>query len=227
MQLLDEIPMIWAICVMCYTNYELIESIENIEASCKTPKSSLKKNIVFAILAGLSIVITYLYMFQLTNPIFHEMCYASIYITVIFQSAFIVRRLRLSPRLYLLSVGYIAIGFFLWNADNHFCAYLTRYRSFIDTYMFDTSRNTSVGANVFNFVLILLQAVSQLHSWWHLFAGFSAYLGIINTMNVLESTHLLANPQNTKPSKARPIRSDYFNLIYNLNPDCLKQKETV
>jgi dihydroceramidase len=231
MQLLDEIPMIWAISTMCYANYELIETINSLTVTTMTRQDMERRrrrnHLVLVALVSLSIAITYLYMFHLTNPIFHEICYAIIHITVIAQSTIIVRKLRISPRLYLVSVVYIAIGFTLWNIDNQFCWLLKRYRASIDASLPKASSITALAINV---GLIMARATSELHSWWHLFAGYSAYLGIINTVNILERTTLVAqqqqqtegNTNNTVASKltrsaVRPIKSSFFNLIYNLN----------
>ena len=58
------------------------------------------------------------------------------------------------------------VGFILWNIDNMYCSKITDLR---EKYL-----NPSVG--VFQY----LSPFTQLHGWWHLFAGYATYLHIIN-----------------------------------------------
>ena len=54
-------------------------------------------------------------------------------------------------------------GFFLWNIDNIFCGNLT-----------------SIRTDFLAPKLSVLSPLTQLHGWWHLFAGYATYLHIIS-----------------------------------------------
>ena len=58
------------------------------------------------------------------------------------------------------------LGFILWNIDNVYCSKITDLR--------EIQLNSSVG--FFKY----FSPLTQLHGWWHLFAGYATYLHIIN-----------------------------------------------
>lgn len=61
-------------------------------------------------------------------------------------------------RWFVLSLVMYLVGFCVWNVDNVFCANLRESRAHLPG---------------------LLSPITQLHSWWHFFAGYASYLSIL------------------------------------------------
>jgi hypothetical protein len=62
------------------------------------------------------------------SPVFHETAYAFMVLVLIIQSVVLIRRLKVSSRVYATSVVYYALGFLFWNLDNNFCETLKSIR---------------------------------------------------------------------------------------------------
>lgn len=61
-------------------------------------------------------------------------------------------------RWFILSIGMYFVGFCVWNVDNMFCSNLRDTREQLPS---------------------LLSPLTQLHAWWHCFAGYGSYLSIL------------------------------------------------
>jgi len=68
---------------------------------------------------------------------------------------------KADKRLYWSTIIMSTVGFILWNIDNHLCSNLQTLRR-------------QVLSNSF-----LLTPVTQLHAWWHFFAGYGAFLLVV------------------------------------------------
>ncbi|KAI8081392.1 ceramidase [Halteromyces radiatus] len=149
MQLLDELPMIYVGCIMVYFSVEVY--------------SKAKYGISLVLfLMGYSAFVTYSYLI-INDPVFHQVAYALLVITIVFRSVYIVRHLdrttyqyehpRLVRLLKLAAAGFI-LAFGIWNVDNQFCSYLRHFRTTVP---------------------YALGALSQLHGWWHIGTSLGVY----------------------------------------------------
>ena len=187
-------------------------------------------------------------MFYLTNPVFHEIAYGIQVFTIVVENIYLIRKLKLSPRLYIISFGYYLTGFLLCNIDNNMCNYLKAYRSKINGYIkiVDDTFGTRlffgpIIAKILNSILIFLKSFSEFHSIWHLLTGYGAYLTILFLLNAyyehqlvkrfkrLESTESFQNLENaakeklkSQSSHKRPVVGKFFNFAYDLNHSYIK-----
>lgn len=95
-----------------------------------------------------------------SNPLVMEYMYAVLMFILLAQSAYIVHR-DYDPsclKMFLLGTAMYGVAFLIWNIDNHFCHHLQDFRA---------RTSSSVGA------------LSQLHAWWHILAGYATYLHIL------------------------------------------------
>jgi dihydroceramidase len=91
-------------------------------------------------------------------------------------------------------MGLYVFGFILWNIDNAFCLNLREFR-----------RSQP-----------LLGHVTQLHSWWHIFAGLGTYLHI-----VLSSRVRMEYLQNKTRIDVRMMMHTFYNLRVMLLCACV------
>ncbi|CAH1780987.1 unnamed protein product [Owenia fusiformis] len=104
------------------------------------------------------VAVTAIYIFN-KNPVFHEAAYGLMVFTLIYLSRRIMRVTNGSKSwLCFASLVIYATGFVLWNLDHMFC----------DKVM-----------SVRNSVPHGLRPVTQLHAWWHLFAGLGTHTSIV------------------------------------------------
>ncbi|KAJ1970792.1 alkaline ceramidase ydc1, partial [Dimargaris xerosporica] len=159
MQLLDELPMIYCTCVCIY-------SVIEIE---KTPRYG--KALPLGLLAY-SALVTAIYLYN-RNPVFHQVSYGLEVAVIVFRNAYLLSQIPATTvsrggqsvktalkRLYFQAAATFLFGFFLWNIDNIYCAQLRHLRSLL---------------------AVPLDAVLQLHGWWHVFTALGCYLCITNT----------------------------------------------
>ncbi|KAJ2159219.1 alkaline ceramidase ydc1 [Coemansia sp. RSA 552] len=161
-QLLDELPMLY---VCAITFYLMVEIHKDVKFGAKFP----------VILGMFQLAITVTYLFWVQNPIFHQAAFA---LTAIGSMFFGFKRLQaLSPsretqrtfnRLMLLGNLGMWGGFFVWNLDNIFCQQLRSYRTYLGT---------------------PLDAVLQLHGWWHILTAYGSTSLILWT-HMLHLAHL-------------------------------------
>ena len=245
MQLLDEIPMLWGSCLLIYGNYDLISLINK-----QTKMTKIYKYLVLFLDVGFVLIATYVYIYYLTNPVFHEICYGLQVLVIVIENVYIIKKLNLSPRLYALSFGYYLFGFLLWNIDNQMCSHLKGLRHRIDFYIeifYNQSTKTmifsSIVLKIVNLILIILKSFTELHAMWHLFTGYGAYLTnlclldafyenlIIKRLNKLSTTDSFKSLDNDfkqkmefKSKKSRPVITKLLNIIYGLNNDFVNSK---
>ena len=229
MQLLDELPMIYASGILIYSNYDLI--VSNYHFSSLTPSknpSFLKRmltsrKVVASFIAIYCLVVTYVYLLVWKDPMFHEVAYSLMVVAIIMENVILIKTLKSSKRLYLVSFVYYAFGFFLWNLDNKFCSNLKTYRSSIE-HLFGvdpSSSGGSIGAVLLNTVAVLLKSVFEFHSLWHIFTGYATYMTILFLTDVHYQFHLKKNNQMHREN-VRPVDSKLYNMYYYLSNNLIK-----
>ncbi|ORZ00597.1 alkaline phytoceramidase [Syncephalastrum racemosum] len=152
MQLLDELPMIYAGCVMVWHIFEVY--------SIRQYGVLLPIFLVFY-----SAFVTYSYLI-IKNPVYHQVCYGILVFTVVFRSVYLVRTLpnaliyekKTMTRLLWISASSFGGAFVVWNIDNQFCDPLHNLRA-------------AVG--------MPLGALSELHGWWHIGTGIGVYYFVV------------------------------------------------
>lgn len=146
MQLLDELPMMFATCIFIYCIAEVKSG----------PNAA--NYVLMLVLFLYSAAFTAIYAVW-TNPLVHEFMYGVLVFILIAQCGYLVYTEPLANCRQLFGIGTFmyALAFTIWNIDNHFCPALQEFRA------------GNPG----------LAAVSQLHAWWHLLAGYSTYIHIV------------------------------------------------
>jgi len=164
MQLMDELPMLFTVCVLTYIIFEA------------RPNSKHDRALgIFLTLDAVLVTIIYLWWKQ---PIFFQAAYA-IHIALIFlRGLSLYLELKKSPekhilqRLFSYGWGMHAAAIVLWNIDNHFCGDLRVARQ-------------GLGDN-FSWLL-------QLHGWWHVLTGIGSYAHILGNqwlrLMMLDQSH--------------------------------------
>ena len=150
-QLLDELPMLFGAANSMLVSF-------NIPKNHKVSTSLLVNAICISACV--------LYIVN-DNPVFHEVVFGLFILGSFFIGLFQTRKLnkkkltlrnRYSPAYIMKRTGfYAALGFALWNLDNHFCDNLIWVRSYIP-FPFD--------------------GLFQLHAWWHWFTSLAAVYAI-------------------------------------------------
>ncbi len=245
MQLLDEIPMLFGSALLIYGNYDIISMIKK-----QTNMTKIYRYIVLIFDVAFVLIATYIYIYYLTNPVFHEICYGLQVLVIVIENVYIIKKLKMSPRLYGLSFGYYIFGFLLWNIDNQMCSQLKDFRHKIDFYIqiFNNQSNEtiflgSILLKFLNLILMILKSFTELHAMWHLFTGYGAYLTnlclldayyenlVIKRLNKLSTTDSFKSldedckqKMKDKSKKSRPVITKLLNIIYGLNTDCISSK---
>ncbi|OQR74748.1 alkaline ceramidase 3-like [Tropilaelaps mercedesae] len=115
-------------------------------------------------------VITVVYV-TINVPVFHQVAYGLLVTTCFIYSYILSRREYFPLQWFILSLGLYLVGFCVWNVDNVFCGQLRDMREQMPR---------------------VLGPITQLHAWWHLFAGYASYLSILYLqqarINVLKQT---------------------------------------
>ncbi|EPE03254.1 alkaline phytoceramidase [Ophiostoma piceae UAMH 11346] len=161
MQLADELPMIYATCIIGHATF-----------SYKT--SRLVSALVGAGLTALAATITVVYYIT-KDPVFHQLSYGALTVGIVLQSMYTMEY-QLRPvlkarvpdtanaimdkiwRMCLSGIGLFLVGFVLWNIDNVYCGHLRSWR---------------------HAVLLPWSVVLEGHGWWHIFTGLGAYYFIV------------------------------------------------
>ncbi|KAI8380506.1 alkaline ceramidase 3 [Choanephora cucurbitarum] len=152
MQLLDELPMIYVASIVMWLTFLADPSSPN---SYKVP---------FA-LTLYSAIVTWSYLL-INNPVFHQVCYAALILTIVYRSIVLhqqipkdmtYERSRMQSILWMSAFGFI-IAFVLWNIDNVFCHHLRAWR---------------------HTVPLVIGALSELHGWWHIGTAIGCYYFIV------------------------------------------------
>lgn len=153
MQLADELPMIYATCIIGHATFSYGKS------------PAVAKLIGFG-LFSLGLLITVVY--HLTKePVFHQVSFAGLTVAVVFRSMYDMEK-QLRPalkirtperasaimlqmwKMCLSGIALFLVGFFIWNMDNVFCIYLRSWRDIL---------------------LLPWAIVLEGHAWWHIFTG--------------------------------------------------------
>lgn len=223
MQLLDELPMIYGSGMLIYTYYELLISVNeyNRIRARKPADTSIihklinTKSLIFGLIFFYCISVTIIYLFIWKDAIFHEIAYSLMVLGIVIESFSLIKKLELPKRLYLLSLFYYLFGFFLWNVDNNFCAYLKEYRGLIDKWIgFDADNYSNYRAICFNFLAVSMKSLFEFHSLWHLFTGYASYMTILFLIDCFYQKY---SKENKLSSNNQVVRAKFFNLYYCLN----------
>ncbi|KAL2132571.1 hypothetical protein VTI74DRAFT_3626 [Chaetomium olivicolor] len=153
MQLADELPMIYTVCIMAFATF-----------SYRKPAKT--QALIASALVGLAVFITVYYLYA-KNPVFHQVAYGVLTACTIFRGFYVMEsdlRPKLAQRnpaecdrhmreMYKLAVTGILMflaGFFIWNVDNIYCHHLT------------TTKKQ---------LLLPWSVVLEGHGWWHILTG--------------------------------------------------------
>ncbi|KAL2146266.1 hypothetical protein VTI28DRAFT_4562 [Corynascus sepedonium] len=162
MQLADELPMIYTVCIMGFATF-----------AYKRP--ARVRILIAAALIGLAVFITVYYLYA-KDPVFHQVAYGLLTAGTIFRGFYVMEtglRPKLSQRkepaecdqymrnMYKLAFTGILMflaGFFIWNMDNIYCHHLT---------------------NTKNNLLLPWSVVLEGHGWWHILTGLGGMFELI------------------------------------------------
>ncbi|BFZ00236.1 hypothetical protein BsWGS_03275 [Bradybaena similaris] len=108
MQLMDELPMVWANACFIY--------------SCLTVQSKIntENKVLLAILFLISLVITVVYIL-IEVPVFLQISYGVLNILVISLHINIMLTMNCKKAIFIIGLGSYLLGFLLWNIDNLYC----------------------------------------------------------------------------------------------------------
>ena len=155
MQLLDEIPMMWCGSYIVYCLYR-----------SRSTHLTTQAKIVGILLSSHCLIGTILYVSN-KNPIFFQVMFGIVVTSGVVLSIYHNYNYYspLGLKLSVLAVTFTLIGFLCWNIDNLYC-----------------SQVTSLRERIFraNGSLKYLSPITQLHGWWHIFAGFATYAQILS-----------------------------------------------
>ncbi|XBW36421.1 hypothetical protein QEN19_002000 [Hanseniaspora menglaensis] len=175
-QLLDELPMIYITCIPCYS--VLCEPLlykKNKEGADEEETSILIQNenkfiavskkleyFVALSLTVISLIMTFSYIYYITNPIFHEVCYAILNAIIVYCASYLTRKhindIEVKTNLIkssLRGVSLFALGFVLWGLDRQYCKSLIYVRR--------------------EYLKLPLGNILELHAYWHIFTGLGLY----------------------------------------------------
>ncbi|XP_072035038.1 alkaline ceramidase 3-like [Amphiura filiformis] len=162
MQMLDELPMIYGCCVLVYCAFQ-------------TDGKKQESNLSLALAVGLflcAVTITIVYL-TIQDPIFHQVCYGILVVSIIGRGIYCMRSMGHSRYLFIYSVTSIIGAFGIWNIDNIFCSQI---RSWRDSLPFP------------------LSVLTQGHMWWHIWSGIGVYVNIMYSLH-LRSSYLQYSPK--------------------------------
>jgi len=151
MQLLDELPMIYCVCILTYSIFKM------------RSKTFRQDQYLRLLLVLDAIMVSCVYTF-FKNPLFHQTAFGLHCAVLFFSFSNHYYSLPSSPQKrslqYLLaySWGANAFGFLCWNIDNVFCSQLR------------TGRHKLGGK---------WEWLLQFHAWWHVFTGLGAYVYVL------------------------------------------------
>ncbi|KIH91374.1 dihydroceramidase [Sporothrix brasiliensis 5110] len=157
MQLADELPMIYATCIIGHATFSY-------------GKSPTVSRLIGLGLFSLGLLITVVYHFT-KEPVFHQVSFACLTIAVVFRSMYDMEKtlrpalkirsperesglMRQMWKMCLSGIALFLVGFFIWNMDNIFCLYLRSWRDIL---------------------LLPWAVVLEGHAWWHILTGLAYY----------------------------------------------------
>ncbi|KAK3902726.1 ceramidase-domain-containing protein [Staphylotrichum tortipilum] len=156
MQLADELPMIYTVCIMAYATFSY-------------GRNARTQVLIAAGLVGLAVFITVYYLYA-KDPVFHQVAYGLLTAVTVFRGFHVMERdlrpglsqrnpaecgplMRRMYRLALTGMLMFLAGFFLWNMDNIFCHHLTATK---------------------NSMKLPWSVVLEGHGWWHILTGLAS-----------------------------------------------------
>ncbi|KAK4211409.1 ceramidase [Rhypophila decipiens] len=162
MQLADELPMIYSVCIMCFIAY-----------SFQRPPAV--QALVGAVMTAVAIIITVYYLYA-KDPVFHQAAFGFLQLATTFRGFYVTEwklrpllkkrnpsradeQMRETWNLALAGVVMFSTGFIIWLLDNAFCHHLTAAK---------------------NHILLPWSAVLEGHGWWHILTGLGAYHMILS-----------------------------------------------
>ncbi|XP_065831394.1 alkaline ceramidase 3-like [Oscarella lobularis] len=145
MQMLDELPMLFSACCFLYCTWTC-----NVSPG-RTTRFAKAVTFFYALLTSCAYL-------RINEPLFHEAAYGFVVVLLVLHATYRARTIGCSARLYVVSIGGFAIGFFLWNLENQLCPSI---RAMRDRLAWP------------------LRPITQLHALWHLFTGIAAYVHIL------------------------------------------------
>jgi len=146
LQLLDELPMIYWAGMGAYIALEI--------------KTNRRHGIWLPILLIAYCTVVTIACIVIRDPVFHEQAFGILTAVMVLRSVPWLfgnkpAENRIRRILYITAVGLLALAFFLWNLDNHFCHHLSDWR-------------TDLG---------YVAPLTQLHAWWHILVSVSLHFG--------------------------------------------------
>ena len=230
MQLLDELPMIYGSAIQVYANYDLLLAnmqFKETRLEKNRSKSLLNKIyenrlIVFILLISYCVLSTVIYIKVWNNPIFHELSYGTLAVTIIIQSFVLIHRLKSDKRVYYTGIFFYALAFFFWNVDNNFCKYLSAYRSTIEKTLEVSVHTENYKSILFNSFVIVLKSMSELHALWHILVGYASFMGILFITDLNYRFHLEKINKLDTYKDRKPLGLKY-SFYYHLTNDLLEK----
>jgi len=164
MQLMDELPMLFTVCVLTYSIFEA------------SPNSKHDRALrIFLTFDAIFVTVFYVWF---KHPLIFQAAYGIHIALIFFRGLSLFITLSPSPakdtlqRLFGYGWGMHAAAIIVWNIDNHFCGQLRSARS-------------DLGDN--------LGWLLQLHGWWHVLTGIGSYAYILGNqwlrLMLLEQNH--------------------------------------
>ncbi|KAK4152261.1 ceramidase-domain-containing protein [Chaetomidium leptoderma] len=158
MQLADELPMIYTVCIMAFATFSY-------------RRSAKVKALIAAALVGVATFITVYYLYA-KDPVFHQVAYGLLTAATVFSSSYAMERdlkpklsqrnpaecgryMREMHRLGLTGILLFLAGFFMWNMDNIYCHDLTITKKQI---------------------MLPWSVILEGHGWWHVLTGLAYHL---------------------------------------------------
>ncbi|KAL2020696.1 hypothetical protein VTK56DRAFT_8092 [Thermocarpiscus australiensis] len=158
MQLADELPMIYTVCIMAFATFSY-------------NKTKKMQALIATALCGLAVFITTYYLYA-KDPVFHQVAYGLLTATLVFRGFYVMERelrpkmskrnpaecdrhMREMWKLALTGILMFLAGFFIWNMDNIYCHHLT------------TTKKR---------ILLPWSVVLEGHGWWHVLTGLGGKL---------------------------------------------------
>ncbi|XP_033119808.1 alkaline ceramidase 3-like isoform X2 [Anneissia japonica] len=107
-------------------------------------------------LTAYALVTTFCYLL-IINPLFHQAAYGTLVATLLLRMIYCCKYEGFSKNLFWFSTLIYGTGFIIWNIDNIFCEEVRSIRNALPVYV---------------------APVTQLHAWWHIFAGLGTQANI-------------------------------------------------
>lgn len=157
-QLADELPMIYVASYSCFALFDTNTGF--ILPRAKSTKQWAAFFVIFDLLFTLSYAI-------FRNPIYHQVVFASLMLTVVARTEYIMRSRQLPEHMakelktiFRIGATIFLTGFLIWNLDNVFCENITGWKTAIQW------------PSAF-----LLEG----HAWWHVLTAVGTYLLLVGT----------------------------------------------